>query len=133
MTQIAVNHHGVDGGDDKLVKKLLKSWKIVKSWKISRIWKVAKVVGSEEPSFLTSKIRLAFIRISFNHIHNRELLAIGEIFKNWGPYNCKLEILIFINYTSNNLEIQKTQAPVRFARFNNSFNTTFVLIIDKQS
>ena len=92
--QIVVEFDGVDtggGGGGKSTKKLSKSRRIVKSWKTSKAWKVAKVVGLEEPSFLTSDTRLAFTKMGSRHTK-----LMMEDYWPWlkplrigGPTNCK--------------------------------------------
>ena len=48
--------------------------------------KSAKVIGLEEPSFLTSNIRLAFTKMGSSRTYNGELLAIVVAFKNSRQY-----------------------------------------------
>lgn len=58
--QIVVEYDRVDtsrGGDSKLIKKLLKAKTFQKPKKF------AKTISLEEPSFLTLKTRLSFIKI----------------------------------------------------------------------
>ena len=77
--QIVVKYDRFDdsGSDDsgKFTKKLSK----VK--KFQKCKKSAKAIGSEEPSFLTSNIRLAFTKMY--KTHDRELLANVGAFKIW--------------------------------------------------
>ena len=46
------------------------------------------------------------------------------------PANCKLEVLVFTNYTSHGSEIRRARAPVRFAGLKSSLNTASALIIN---
>ena len=78
--QIAVEYDGVDGGGGKSVEKSSK-----KSEEPQRPEKSAKAIGSEEPRFLTSDIRLAFTKMGSSRTHNGKLPAIVETFKNWEP------------------------------------------------
>ena len=66
-TQIAVKCDGVDGGGGKSVEKSSKSRRIVKKSEEQRPEKSAKAIGLEEPSFLTSDIRLAFTKMGSSH------------------------------------------------------------------
>ena len=57
-TQIVVAYDGVGGG-----KSIKKSSRVKKSAKSKKPQKFAKTIDSEEPSFLTSKTRLAFTKM----------------------------------------------------------------------
>ena len=84
VTQIVVEHDGVDddGGDvGKSLSKVEKRQRPEKS---------AKVLGSEKPSFLTSNTRLAFTKMGSSYIHDGELPAIVETFKNREPYQLQV-------------------------------------------
>lgn len=48
-----------------------------------------------------------------------------------GPTKCKYQGLVFNDYTYDNLDIQRTRAPVRFVGLKNSFDIAFVLIMGK--
>ena len=73
-----VGYDGIDdGGSDggsKFVKKLSK---------VKKPQRTEKSISLENPSFMTSDIRLAFTKMGFSRIHDRKLLTIVEIFKNW--------------------------------------------------
>ena len=77
MTQIIMKYKEVDddGGGGKLVEKLLK---------VEKLQRFEKSTGLEELSFLTLNTRLVFTKDGFQlyKTHNKELLAIIEVFKN---------------------------------------------------
>ena len=59
-------------------QKVKESSKVEKSQGLE---KSAKAINSEEPSFLTSDTKLAFIKISSSRTHNRKLLALLKSLK----------------------------------------------------
>ena len=65
--------------------------KLSKVEKLQKLEKSAKVIGLEELSFLTSDSRLAFTKMGSSRTHNGGLLAIIEIFKDWGPYQLQAQ------------------------------------------
>ena len=78
-----------------VVELMKRSWTRLSCQKVKESSKVkkpqkpdksAKVIGSEEPSFLTSDIRLAFTKMGSNRTHDGGLRAIVEVFKNWKYY-----------------------------------------------
>ena len=86
-TEITVEYNEVHGDGGKLVKKSSKIRKIVKkSKKPQRPEKFTKTISLEEPSFLTSDIKLAIIKMSSSGIHNNKLSTIIKPFENWKPY-----------------------------------------------
>ena len=108
LAQIVAEYDGVDSG--KSVKKLSKSQKTL------RAWKIAKVIDSEEPSFLTSDNRLAFIKMGY-WLLLKPLIIEGT---TWSP--------ILIPHKS-----YKARTSVRFAELRSSLDIAFALIIDKAS
>ena len=87
-----------DGGrvDETVVdsSKLSKSWKVEKLAKVKKPQKPdksAKVIGLGESSFLIFDTRLAFTKMSSSHTYDRGLLALVEIFKNWGSYQLQAQ------------------------------------------
>ena len=47
-----------------------------------------------------------------------------------GPTYCKYKVLVLIDYTSDDSEIRRARAPVRFAGLKSSLDTAFALIIN---
>ena len=127
--QITFEYDGVDGSGGNLVKKSSKSQRIVKSQRTSR---PEKSIGSEEPSLLTSNTRLAFTKIGSRHTKlTMENCWLLKPLRIGSPTKCKLEVLVLTDHTSDDLEIRKARASVRFTGLKSSLDTTFASIVDK--
>lgn len=75
--------------------------------KTSETQKIVKAISLEEPSFLTSENKLAFIKMGFSYTHNRDLLAIVKVFKIWNHYleDCKYKVSVLLKHQSSINEI----------------------------